>query len=238
MCRMATTKGGVGSLRPQPATTCRLPSIAAVASPALYSPWARAAEHWVQPMILGFFGSQDACLVCFYMYIYIYIHLCANAGLVCALQAAEMLGYTKAETLGKNLVENFIQPANRRSVAEVLEKALAGEETSNFELLLLSKFGERYTVLLNATTRRDGLGKVIGVVGVGQDITALNRLMAESKRVADDLTRPSCPQQREHRDRARAQAALSQPCVGMAARLLLALSACRLSSAGQSRLSP
>merc|ERR1712050_444690 len=87
------------------------------------------------------------------------------------------------------LVENFIQPENRRSVTEVLSKALAGEETANYELPLLSKFGERYTVLLNATTRRDSRGKIIGVVGVGQDITTLNRLMAEAKRVADDLTR-------------------------------------------------
>jgi len=104
-------------------------------------------------------------------------------------KAADMLGYTKAETMGKNLVQSFIQPENRQSVSEVLQKAMSGVEAANYELPLLSKFGERYTVLLNATTRRDAKGQVIGVVGVGQDITVLNRVMAESKRVADDLTR-------------------------------------------------
>eukprot|EP00927_Polykrikos_kofoidii_P000198 TRINITY_DN10087_c0_g1_i1.p1 TRINITY_DN10087_c0_g1~~TRINITY_DN10087_c0_g1_i1.p1 ORF type:complete len:1901 (+),score=403.73 TRINITY_DN10087_c0_g1_i1:334-5703(+) len=104
-------------------------------------------------------------------------------------KAADMLGYTKEETIGQDLVENFIQPENRRSVAAVLERAMTGEETTNYELHLLSRSQKHLTVLLNATTRRDAKGQVIGVVGVGQDITELNKLMAESKRVADDLTR-------------------------------------------------
>eukprot|EP00930_Biecheleria_cincta_P053498 TRINITY_DN3901_c0_g1_i2.p1 TRINITY_DN3901_c0_g1~~TRINITY_DN3901_c0_g1_i2.p1 ORF type:complete len:3527 (-),score=831.98 TRINITY_DN3901_c0_g1_i2:238-9594(-) len=104
-------------------------------------------------------------------------------------KAADMLGYTKQETMGKKLVQVFIQAEHRASVAEVLQNALVGKETANFELSLLSKHGERYTVLLNATTRRDGKGAVTGVVGVGQDITELNQVLAQSKRVADDLTR-------------------------------------------------
>eukprot|EP00931_Biecheleriopsis_adriatica_P106544 TRINITY_DN8097_c0_g3_i2.p1 TRINITY_DN8097_c0_g3~~TRINITY_DN8097_c0_g3_i2.p1 ORF type:complete len:1813 (-),score=330.93 TRINITY_DN8097_c0_g3_i2:209-5092(-) len=100
-----------------------------------------------------------------------------------------MLGYTKQETMGQNLVQNFIQSENQKSVAEVLSKALQGQETANYELSLRSKNGEHYTVLLNATTRRDAEGNIKGVVGVGQDITELNMALAESKRVADDLTR-------------------------------------------------
>eukprot|EP00930_Biecheleria_cincta_P101742 TRINITY_DN933_c0_g2_i2.p1 TRINITY_DN933_c0_g2~~TRINITY_DN933_c0_g2_i2.p1 ORF type:complete len:2380 (-),score=509.92 TRINITY_DN933_c0_g2_i2:507-7646(-) len=103
-------------------------------------------------------------------------------------KAAYLLGYSKEETMGKNLVQNFIQPENQDSVSAVLTKALSGQETANYELPLLSKHGERYTVLLNATTRRDGKGQITGVVGVGQDITELNQVMAESKNVADDLT--------------------------------------------------
>jgi len=104
-------------------------------------------------------------------------------------KAADILGYTKQETMGQNLVQYFIQPENRQSVSTILQKASNGDETANFELPLLSKSGQRLTVLLNATTRRDAKGQAIGVVGVGQDITELNHVMAESKRVADDLTR-------------------------------------------------
>ena len=73
-------------------------------------------------------------------------------------------------------------------MSAVLNDALVGKETANFEFVLISKHGEAFTVLLNATTRRDEKGNVTGVVGVGQDITELDQVLAESKRVAD-LTR-------------------------------------------------
>ena len=34
-------------------------------------------------------------------------------------------------------------------------------------------------VLLNATTRRDVTGSIVGVIGVGQDITEMRRLMEQ-----------------------------------------------------------
>lgn len=74
-------------------------------------------------------------------------------------------------------------------VREVLSKALCGIETANFELPVVSKSGKRYTVLLNATTRRNSEGQVTGVVGVGQDISELKEVVAESKRVAEGLVR-------------------------------------------------
>ena len=55
--------------------------------------------------------------------------------------------------------------------------------------MLESEHGDAFTVLLHATTRRDAKGNSTGVVGVGQDITKRNQVMATSKRVADDLTR-------------------------------------------------
>ena len=41
----------------------------------------------------------------------------------------------------------------------------------NFEFPLITKHGVRIEVLLNATTRRDEQGNVIGVVGIGQDVS-------------------------------------------------------------------
>jgi len=37
----------------------------------------------------------------------------------------------------------------------------------------MTKAGARIEILLNATTRKDEHGKVIGVVGIGQDITGM-----------------------------------------------------------------
>jgi PAS domain S-box-containing protein len=104
-------------------------------------------------------------------------------------KAQDLVGYSKDETIGKNLVDNFIAAEYRDSVRLVLSKALRGDETANYELPLFTKSGTRVDILLNATTRRDGQGSVSGVVGVGQDITRLKKISQEAERVADDLTR-------------------------------------------------
>ena len=46
---------------------------------------------------------------------------------------------------------------------------------------MFTKSGERVDVLLNSTSRRDAAGKIIGVVGVGQDITELNKVRNEQE---------------------------------------------------------
>ncbi len=50
----------------------------------------------------------------------------------------------------------------------VIDEALAGEETVNFEFPLMTKAGVRLEILLNATTRKDEQGNIIGVVGIGE----------------------------------------------------------------------
>jgi PAS domain S-box-containing protein len=85
--------------------------------------------------------------------------------------AVRMTGFSKAEAVGKDLVETFITNDFKESVREVLEKALLGEETSNYEFPLFSKSGERIHLLLNATSRRAKDQRILGVIGIGQDIT-------------------------------------------------------------------
>ncbi|MDM8565652.1 circadian clock protein KaiC [Candidatus Halobeggiatoa sp. HSG11] len=91
-----------------------------------------------------------------------------------------LTGYTKDEVEGKNLVEEFITDDYKQAVKDVLDKSLQGNETANYELPLFTKTKQRLVILLNATTRRDIDDVVIGVIGVGQDITEL-KLMRERK---------------------------------------------------------
>ena len=79
--------------------------------------------------------------------------------------AHKLVGYSSEEVMGKNLVKRFITDEFQTAVQAVLDQALHGEETANFEFPLLTKGGVRLDVLLNATTRRDEQGNVIGVVG-------------------------------------------------------------------------
>jgi PAS domain S-box-containing protein len=85
--------------------------------------------------------------------------------------AARITGFNKDEVMGHDLVHDFIEEDTRPAVQAVLDNALRGEETSNFELPLVAKDGRRITVLLNATTRRNVNRHIVGVIGVGQDIT-------------------------------------------------------------------
>ena len=86
-------------------------------------------------------------------------------------KTAEITGYTKEEAFDRPLVETFILPSLRQSVQEVLDNALLGKETSNYELEIRTKSNETRYLLLNATTRRDTSDNIIGVLGVAQDVT-------------------------------------------------------------------
>jgi PAS domain-containing protein len=77
-----------------------------------------------------------------------------------------------------------------RACPQVLDDALQGNETANFEFPLITKSGTRVEILLNATTRRDEHGRVIGVVGIGQDITARIAQEQEYIRLIDTANAP------------------------------------------------
>jgi PAS domain S-box-containing protein len=95
--------------------------------------------------------------------------------------AADITRYSKEEVIGRSLVQEFIADEFKESVESVLQRALKGRGSAYFELKLCTKSTsnnvghhaeQQYVdVLLNATTRRDARGKIVGVVGVGQDIT-------------------------------------------------------------------
>jgi hypothetical protein len=69
--------------------------------------------------------------------------------------------------LGKDLVDCFITEEYRTAVKAVFDDALQGKEAANFEFPLFTKDQQRVDVLLNATTRRDVKGTILGVIGVG-----------------------------------------------------------------------
>jgi len=101
---------------------------------------------------------------------------------------ADITGYSKEEVMGQDLVAKYISDEFRESVKEVLDNALLGVQTDNYQVPLYTKDAKRVELLLNATTRVDAQGSIVGVVGVGQDITAINQSQAELSRVANDLT--------------------------------------------------
>eukprot|EP00985_Skeletonema_marinoi_P028970 scaffold26420_cov183-Skeletonema_marinoi.AAC.1 len=78
--------------------------------------------------------------------------------------AMRLVGYSSEEVMGHSLVQEFITEDYKAAVQTVLDQALQGAETENFEFPLVTKAGAHIQVLLNATTRRDEQGNIIGVV--------------------------------------------------------------------------
>ena len=102
-------------------------------------------------------------------------------------KAAAITKFSKDEVMGRSLVEDFITSELQDAVQEVLQMALQGTETDNFEFPLYTKDGSRVGLLLNAATRRDGTGAIVGVVGVGQDITDRKNAETRVSLLAADL---------------------------------------------------
>jgi len=105
-------------------------------------------------------------------------------------KASDTTGYTKEEVLGHKLVEEYITDDYKDSVQEVLNKALEGDEMANFEFPLITNYGKRVDILLNATSRRDEKGSIIGVIGIGQDITARIAQEREYEKLIDTANAP------------------------------------------------
>ena len=102
-------------------------------------------------------------------------------------KAAEITKFSREEVLGKDLVEVYISLDYRASVRQVLSNALQGQVTANFEFPLYTKDNKCVEVLLNATPRTDASGRIVGMLGVGQDITERKQVEAEKTRVAMEL---------------------------------------------------
>jgi PAS domain S-box-containing protein len=95
--------------------------------------------------------------------------------------------YAKQEVLGLQLAQcTFIDAENLPAVGEVLKRALEGTDCQNFEFSIHSKDGSQIELLLNAATRRNASGAIVGAVGVGQDIT--EKKYVEKAQVHTDYT--------------------------------------------------
>ena len=86
-------------------------------------------------------------------------------------KTAEITGNSREEAMGKPLISTFIVVNLCHSVQKVMNNAMSGRETSNYELEFRFKSEDIRYLLVNATTRRDINNNVIGVVGVAQDVT-------------------------------------------------------------------
>ena len=102
-------------------------------------------------------------------------------------KAAAITKFSREEVLGRHFVQIYISDEHQASVQRVFDNSLEGKEAANFEFPLFTKDHRRVEILLNATPRRDVTGKIVGVIGFGQDITERKQVEEEKTRVAQEL---------------------------------------------------
>lgn len=85
-------------------------------------------------------------------------------------KTAEITGFTRDEALLMPLT-TLLEPR----VKDIMDKALNGVETSNFDIEFKNRDHETVHILVNATTRRDENSNIVGVLGVGQDVTEVTK---------------------------------------------------------------
>ncbi len=87
-------------------------------------------------------------------------------------EAETMLEYTKAEVVGTDVLKLYDNPVERSGL---INKSALGNndiwEVRNREVMLRSKSGRTFHVIMSLSTMVDNDGRIIGTVGVGKDIS-------------------------------------------------------------------
>jgi PAS domain S-box-containing protein len=99
-----------------------------------------------------------------------------------------LTGYTRdALFQGDIRAEDVVVPEDRESVKNCFKRVLEGDipVVKGFEYRQLNKKGENYLISLTIYPEKDHLGQIMGVEGVGVDITEKRRLKSELKKAKE-----------------------------------------------------
>lgn len=100
--------------------------------------------------------------------------------------ALNALGYKKKELIGKSL-KMIYAPESRQKMKHLLEKWEKTGRLRNEEIVIITKKGEKRTVLLSASSVKDRDGKILHSVSVQRDITERKLAEMESLRAQEAL---------------------------------------------------
>jgi PAS domain S-box-containing protein len=103
--------------------------------------------------------------------------------------SAELTEFSKAEVMGSNWSQVFIEPGNSKKSEIIFNQTLSNKSVSNFELPVITKSGKRIILLLSASPRRNSNNEITGVIFVGQNITELTDYRNNLERKVEERTK-------------------------------------------------
>lgn len=136
-----------------------------------------------------------------------YCYMISPDGLILNVNKAALnvLGYRKEELVGKPL-QTIYAPESLPKMKEDFEEWKATGKLTDVEMVILSKSGDRRTVLLSSDVVKDAEGKTIHSVSVQQDIT--------ERKLAEEALRESEQRFRSFFERTNAVMLLIDPATG------------------------
>ena len=84
--------------------------------------------------------------------------------------AQKIYGYTEAEAVGKQITM-LVPPELSDEENKIREELSAGGRVEHFETIRVTKTGKRINVSLSISPIKDSSGKMVGISGIGRDIT-------------------------------------------------------------------
>ena len=112
----------------------------------------------------------------------IYVTSCDGAILAVNQAALELFGYTRAEVIGLNAQQTYVNPDDRLRFQEAIERQGA---VHDYELQLRKKDGAVMHCHMSATARRAPDGRILGYQRIIRDITEQKRM----QRLLEDHSR-------------------------------------------------
>lgn len=100
-------------------------------------------------------------------------------------EAERVYGVKKEDALGKNYLDYFIPANKQEAVKKDLHQILEAQVSMDFEHPSRCRNGKERIILWNLTRLEDSKDRAIGIIAIGQDITA-RKIAEESSRLAHE----------------------------------------------------
>ncbi len=99
-------------------------------------------------------------------------------------EAERVYGSRREEVLGKDYFELFLPRDLWKKVEDDLRMVMSGKETRGFENSIRAADGSKRVMIWNVSRLADPQGRVIGVVTIGQDVTASRQAQEEMHKLS------------------------------------------------------
>jgi len=116
-----------------------------------------------------------------------YTYLISPEGLILEVNdiALKTLEYSKKELVGKHL-KTIYAPESHQKVENLLSKWKETGEINDEEMIIISKYGNKRTVLLNVRSVRNDYGEILHSFSIQKDITDEKKLLVDLKQIGEE----------------------------------------------------